>query len=175
MAKISNESIEKLIKADELMDFLVRNIYLPENATLLESEQFAALPDYAKYVILIVEFETSYEMQGVFTMLENAILKHWDSIINAFEQTNNSKISQYLSKIKTIVENENIVQKTQIRMANVKEFDLITGSVFSETTLDKIEIINKKLSPLIEEKDFWDKVIAFVDLKMKEKNRSQIV
>jgi hypothetical protein len=93
--RISPESIEGLT-ADELINFVASNCYEPENYGLLESSDFARLPDYVKHLILILQFETEYEMQGIITLLQNSSGQYLYQTIDSFAQTGNNEIARWV-------------------------------------------------------------------------------
>jgi hypothetical protein len=58
MALLTAHVLSQLPDASALLDFIARHRYAPENEALLQSPAFALLPDYAQYVIWILDFET---------------------------------------------------------------------------------------------------------------------
>jgi len=173
MAIINNDSISKFNDADELINFLVLNRYEPENRDILETNKFELLPDYIRYVILIADFDTEYEMQGIFTTIENSIGHYLSDIAFSFTQTGNNEIAKYIIDILKALSDYNL-SPDKLRNAKAgkyKEFDIVKGnSLDNEELINRIDEIDSKLGPLIYEKTHWDHIINFVANRLAERS-----
>ncbi|MBD0297726.1 MAG: hypothetical protein ICV84_21465 [Flavisolibacter sp.] len=165
--RISPENIVGLA-ADELIDFVATQCYKPDNHDLLESQDFALLPDYVRHMIFILRFETEYEMEGIFTLLQNSTGQYLPQTIDSFSQTDNIEIAECLTQIMVLLTSRELsVFEMRKRQEAGNEFDVIpTGDVADDEVLtDEIARVDEQLRPLIEGKGFWQNV----ERKIKEK------
>ncbi|XZF15632.1 hypothetical protein ACTHGU_05805 [Chitinophagaceae bacterium MMS25-I14] len=169
MATINVDTISKITDCDELIDFIGINRYKPENNNLLESDNFNLLPDYAKYVIYIFDFETEYEMQGIFTTIENLVGHYFSEIAVSFEKTNNLEIANYIKDILTTLTNFGLTpDKIRHEWTNQNnQYNIIQSSFMDNQNLvQKINCIDENLQPLILEKGFWNNVTKFLKIHL---------
>lgn len=142
MAKISNDTISGIKDSDELIGFIALYRYEPENSDLLEKENFGSLPELVRHIILILDFETEYEMQGLFTLLDNTTGSFLPLIAESFEKTDNKEIAENIKAILSI---------------------LSDSSSDSKSMEDRLMPIDKKLSELINDKGYWTNIIKAMD------------
>lgn len=171
MAKINSETILQIEDSNQLIDFITKNINLPENFDILRKEIFELLPDYAQYIILIFEFDTEYNMQGIFTILENSIGHYLMEIAISFDKTNNVKISLQIKELlKTLIDHNltpDIISNGWIN--NNSQYDILLSSSINDELTKKIYQINEKLSSIIIKEGYWDNVIKFVENELKKR------
>lgn len=157
MARITAPVLAQLPDGPALLDFIGRYRYTPENAALLHPPTFALLPDYAQHVILMLDFETEYEMQGLYTLLENALSQQLPAIAHSFKQTKNEEIATCLQQVLTIqaaARAQPTAEATEWRMPN---------------TLLQLDQVDEHLRPLILAKAYWDNVLAFIELRLSQR------
>jgi hypothetical protein len=165
MARITARVLSQLPDAPALLDFIARHRYKPENAALLDSPTFAFLPDYAQYVIWILDFETEYEMQGLLTLLENALGQHLPAIARSFEQTHNAAIAQCLQQLVAVLAAANSQLAAELGNASPA---IPPGLRNNNLLLTHLERIDDCLRPLILAKEYWDKAVAFVQFRLEQ-------
>lgn len=132
--RISNETI-KGFNTDELIDFIADHRYLPDNVDLIGSDDFISLPTHIKDFIFILDFETEYEMNGIWTLLSNTIGNYIEEIVDSFNRTNNWEIASIIDQL-----------------------------AYSENE-DKFDQLNEKLTTIILEKEFWNGVFSTIESK----------
>lgn len=159
MSVITSTSLNRFKDSDNIIEFISSNRYNPENENLLESEEFNALPDYAKFVIFILDFETEYEMQGILTTIENSVGQYLPQIAESFNNTQNIEIASLIYKIIAVLNRFSVPLKN-----DTKHYDNISSDIFgNEEFIENINKIDEKLEPLILEKEFWCNVVIFID------------
>lgn len=169
MASLTAHVLSQLPDAQALLDFIARHRYEPENAALLHPPTFALLPDYAQYVIWILDFETEYEMQGLFTLLENALGQHLPAIALSFEQTHNEEIAGCLQQLIAIL------AAASGQLAAEKghaPYSVPTDFSNNEALLPQLDSLDDRLRPLVGAKEYWDNVLAFVQLRLHQSGQS---
>lgn len=168
MDKIDNETLSLFNDPDDLIGFIALHRYGPVNGGLLESPRFKELPQYVADVIYILDFETMFDIEGLFFFLENSPGKHFPETVAAFERTGNTELAGYLKKVKSLMDArdvsierlqnetlENILQWDEKRKDGEMRFDL--EETFPELRRE-IEEVEKELYPLMDERDYWDRV-----------------
>jgi hypothetical protein len=141
MTVISKEMITNIQSSEELIDLIGKNIYQKENYNLIDNEVFIELPTYAQNVILILDFETEYEMEGIYTLINNSIGKSLEKIASSFEQTNNPQIAFCIKEIHLLSEKYGLE---------------------NQEILAKISNLDSILAELINNKDFWGNVRIYL-------------
>ncbi|MCW3169650.1 hypothetical protein OMO38_14075 [Chryseobacterium sp. 09-1422] len=101
MAKIDKNSVLNYRNSDELIDFIAMNRYEAENQDILTNGILKTLPSFVQDVIFIIDFETEFEMQGLFTLLENTTGNYLTKISKSFYNTKNIDISTLISELHT--------------------------------------------------------------------------
>ena len=150
---IDKTNIAKIKNAEELIEFIAMNRY--ESFETLESEEFKQLPEWIKDIIFILDFETEYEMQGLFTYLENSTGHYLPETIQSFKRTDNNDIADILIELKDLLAHVGLSPDI-IRNSEHLSFDN-----FPEIT-ETIGNIEDRLRNLIEEKEFWHNVTESV-------------
>jgi hypothetical protein len=137
MAKIDKNSVLNYRNSDELIDFIAMNRYEAENQDILTNGILKTLPSFVQDVIFIIDFETEFEMQGLFTLLENTTGNYLTEISKSFYNTKNIEISTLISEL-------------NIQMQE-----------------DQIEQIEKQITKHILEKEFWKNVSETINDNIK--------
>ena len=137
MAKIDKNSVLNYRNSDELIDFIAMNRYEAENQDILTNGILKTLPSFVQDVIFIIDFETEFEMQGLFTLLENTTGNYLTEISKSFYNTKNIEISTLISEL-------------NIQMQE-----------------DQIEQIEKQITKHILEKEFWKNVSETINENIK--------
>jgi len=137
MAKINKNSVLNYRNSDELIDFIAMNRYEAENQDILTNGILKTLPSFVQDVIFIIDFETEFEMQGLFTLLENTTGNYLTEISKSFYNTKNIEISTLISEL-------------NIQMQE-----------------DQIEQIEKQITKHILEKEFWKNVSETINENIK--------
>jgi hypothetical protein len=169
MASLTARALSQLPDAQALLDFIACHRYKPENATLLHPSTFALLPNYAQYAILILDFETEYEMQGLFTLLKNALGQHLPAIAVSFEQTQNEEIARCLQQLIAVLaaaSGQPAAEEGRVLHSGPREFSN------NKPLLQQLDSLDARLRPLILAKDYWDNVLAFVQLRLAQSGQS---
>jgi hypothetical protein len=169
MASLTARVLSQLPDAPALLDFVARHRYAPENVALLYSPTFALLPDYVQYVIWILDFETEYEMQGLSTLLENALGQHLPAIALSFEQTHNEEIARCLQQLIALV----AADRGQLAADKGQAPRFVpTGFSTNKALLQHLDSLEDHLRPLMVAKEYWDNVLAFVQLRLPQSGQS---
>lgn len=166
MALLTAHVLSQLPDAPALLDFIARHRYAPENATLLRSPTFALLPEYAQYAIWILDFETAYEMEGLFTLLENSLGQQLPAIARSFEQTQNEELARCLQQLVTVLaaaSGQLAPEKGQACRSAP------TGFSTDQALLSQLDSLDEQLRPLVLAKDYWENVQAFVQLRLPQR------
>ncbi len=137
MAKINKNSVLNYHNSDELIDFIAMNRYEAENQDILTNGILKTLPSFVQDVIFIIDFETEFEMHGLFTLLENTTGNYLTEISKSFYNTKNIEISTLISEL-------------NIQMQE-----------------DQIEQIEKQITKHILEKEFWKNVSETINENIK--------
>lgn len=152
--KIDKESLTKIKDAEELIEFISINRY--DSFETLESEEFRQLPQWVKDTVFILDFETEYEMQGLYTYLENSTGHYLPEVIESFKRSDNTAISDILAELKNAL--EKIGLSPDLIRNSEKDLSCDKYPQISEI----IDETDSRLSSFIEEKEFWAKVTAYV-------------
>ena len=147
MAIISNENILKINSVQEILDFLASNMYSEENKHILKDN---SINEYIKNVINIIDFETNYEMEGLWTTYNN-YNRDLNHFIKSFKNSGNFEIANLLDKILKLY-------KLHFKQINANE------SFDQEKYLNEIEMDLRKI---IDEKEYWYKVIEYIEKNKK--------
>ena len=146
MAKITNETFDEINDIQKFMDFLSLNMYEEENTGILLNN---CIDEYIKNVINIIDFETNYEMEGLYTTYDNynsANQNNIENIIKSFMETGNNDTANLLKKI--------------IEIYKLNESKIINNEPFEQEIL--CNELEKELGEIIEEKKFWNVVIDYI-------------
>jgi hypothetical protein len=147
MAKITNATFSEINDTKEFLDFLSLNMYEKENDNILLNN---SIDEYIKNTLNIIDFETNYEMDGLFTTYDNynsTKQNNIENIVKSFNKTNNSIMANLIEKI---IE---IYKSNEIKIRNGESFE-------DEILCDKLE---KELRQIIEEKEYWNNVIEYIE------------
>jgi hypothetical protein len=165
--RISIENIEGLT-AEELINFVDSQCYNQDNHDLLESQDFLLLPDYVRHLIFILRFDTDYDMQGVFTLLQNSSGRYLYQTIDSFLHTDNAQIAGYLTQIADLLNGHGLMlSHIRMKTEGVVQFDVVSAGNIAdnEQLTDEIAKVDEQLQLLMYEKEFW----VNVEKKIKEK------
>ena len=122
-------------------------MYEEENNNILLNNN---IDEYIKNTISIIDFETNYEMEGLWTSYDHYNSTNQNSmenIIKSFQQTGNDDIANLLKKI--------------IEIYTLNEMKIRNSLSFEQSALcDELE---NELGERIEEKEFWNNVIDYIN------------
>jgi hypothetical protein len=166
MALLTAHVLSQLADAQTLLDFIARHLYAPENAALLLSPTFASLPDYAQYVIWILDFETEYEMQGLYTLLENSLGQQLPAIARSFEQTQNAEMARCLQQLVTVLAAASSQLAPEKGHASPSA---LTGGSKNQALRSQVASLDDQLGQLVLAKEYWENVRAFVHLRLQQR------
>ncbi|MDR2564069.1 MAG: hypothetical protein LBC98_09055 [Prevotellaceae bacterium] len=168
MAKIDNETLRLFRDPDDLIGFIALHRYEPENIKIHDSEQFSELPQYLADIIYILDFETLFDVYGLFAFIESTPGKYLSETIAAFERTGNSELAGHLTKVQNLLVehgltfddlHEQAIERSKILRAKHEEgdedFELEVN--FPELR-DAVNQTEEELYPLMDERDYWEKV-----------------
>jgi hypothetical protein len=99
MAKITNETFAEINDTQKFLDFLSINMYEDENSDILLNN---CIDEYIKNILNIIDFETNYEMEGLYTTYDNynsTNRNNIENIIKSFNETGNNNIAELMKKI----------------------------------------------------------------------------
>jgi hypothetical protein len=113
----------------------------------------------------MLDFETEYEMQGLFTLLENVLGQHLPVIARSFEQTHNPAIAQCLQQLVAVLATANGQLAAEPGNAS---HAVPTGCSNNDPLLTHLERLDDRLRPLILAKDYWDNVVTFVQFRLEQ-------
>jgi hypothetical protein len=135
---------------------------------LHDSEHFRRLPQYLSDVIYILDFETLFDVEGLFAFLENTPGRYLSETIAAFERTKNHEPAELLKKVGELL-NEHGVTFDDLHLqaterARLQKEKPENGDEDFEPELNYPELreaiaeMEEKLYPLMDERDYWDNV-----------------
>ena len=144
MAKITNEIIYETNDIYGLLDFLCLNMYEEENQNIMEDN---IIPKYIRNVLYILEFETVFEMEGLYidTYLLNGEEYKIDRYIEAFKDTGNNEMAEYINECRKL-------------FIEIGESDY--WFYFEEIEWEELE---NKIGEIIDDKKFWNNVIKYIE------------
>ena len=167
MAKIDKETLSLFRDADDLVGYIALHRYEPENANLHESEHFRELPQYMSDIIYILDFETLFDIEGLFTFIENTPGKYLPETIDSFERTGNGELAGHLRKVQELMNeyglsSDDLHAQALERALLWKEAtdageDFDNESDYPELR-EAITAVEEALYPLMDERDYWDNV-----------------
>ncbi|WP_163855496.1 DMP19 family protein [Paenibacillus elgii] len=94
--------------ADEIMDHVASNRYRQENIQLKDEEVFFKLPALLQDIVLLIDFDTELNMNGILGFLENSTGKYLNETIEVLERIGAVRDADAMKSIKRILENYNL-------------------------------------------------------------------
>ena len=160
--KIDRQNIAQITNVEEMIEFLARNRY--EEINDLESDEFQQLPEWVKDFVFILDFETEYEMQGLYTYLVNSTGHYLPNVILSFERSENSEIANLLTELQDTLTSVGL--SPDILRSSEKDLSI---DDFPEI-FEKLDDIDNNLTIFIEEKKFWDNITIYMQREMNKRN-----
>ena len=156
--KIDKQNIARITNIEEMIEFLTMNRY--EEINDLESNEFQQLPEWVKDFVFILDFETEYEMQGLYTYLVNSTGHYLPNVILSFKRSKNSEIANLLTELQDILFSVGLspdILRSSENELSIDDFPEI---------VEKLDDIDNNLTTYIEEKKFWDNVTVYMQREM---------
>ena len=160
--KIDRQNIAQITNVEEMIEFLARNRY--EEINDLESDEFQQLPEWVKDFVFILDFETEYEMQGLYTYLVNSTGHYLPNVILSFERSENSEIANLLTELQDTLTSVGL--SPDILRSSEKDLSI---DDFPEI-FEKLDDIDNNLTIFIEEKKFWDNITIYMQREMNKRS-----
>ncbi|MEC0208763.1 DUF4375 domain-containing protein [Paenibacillus ehimensis] len=91
--------------ADEIMDHVGIKRYSEENIQLKDEEVFYKLPALLRDIVLLIDFDTELNMNGILGFLENSTGKYFNETIEVLERIGAAHDANALKDIKRILKN----------------------------------------------------------------------
>ena len=160
--KIDRQNIAQITNVEEMIEFLARNRY--EEINDLESDEFQQLPEWVKDFVFILDFETEYEMQGLYTYLVNSTGHYLPNVILSFERSENSEIANLLTELQDTLTSVGL--SPDILRSSEKDLSI---DDFPEI-FEKLDDIDNNLTIFIEKKKFWDNITIYMQREMNKRS-----
>ena len=119
------------LSAEDIIEQISIRLYEKENSHLRDNEVFSKMPTVLKDIILIIDFDTELNMNGILGFLENSTGLFLDETILALERIRAFEDFIVLKKIKDILRKYRV--STHDLRENVNKGDLSDISSFSKT------------------------------------------
>lgn len=172
MAKIDIETLSLFRDPDDLIGFIALHRYEPENLKIHESDGFCELPQYLSDVIYILDFETLFDMEGLFSFLESVPGRYLSETIEAFEHTKNNEVADHLRQAQELLNKYGVtfddLHTQAIERARLWKENEDTGNNDFEPELncpelrEEIAQIEETIYPIMDERDYWDNVKSII-------------
>lgn len=159
--------------ADELINYVYSNLYNDENNDLRNEAVFPKLPRLLLDIILLIEFDTELNMNGVVGFLENSSGKYIKETIEVLERINADKDADALKTIKKILKNSSLNTRllnddlqclNQYEISNFMQLHRITDIEI----IDQIEKASENFYLYQEEENVFDKLINYIETNKQE-------
>ncbi|KIV52192.1 hypothetical protein TS65_25430 [Aneurinibacillus migulanus] len=150
------------------MEEIALNLYKEENYHLYEKAIFYKLPIVIRDVILIINFDTELNMQGILGFLENSTGLFLDDTIETLERIQAEEDYKILKAIRSILQKNNVsTSDLRVNVDSQEEYSVNNfiethGSEYDEMA-DEICKIADRLYLYSEDRNIFDNLVRYVD------------
>lgn len=137
---------------EQLLDELARKIYQPPLSGFRESEEIRDVENPISVVILIIDFDTEWQMNGIFNFLGNSTGRYLKETIKALDKINAVKCLNTLNEIAVIAQEAKMTHEAiQEDRSSLTEYQILS---WNEAHGNKWEEAENKINRLDETFDF---------------------
>ncbi|MCP3773301.1 DMP19 family protein [Paenibacillus sp. MZ04-78.2] len=161
-----------ITSSDEIIDHVASNMYSRENIQLKDEEVFFKLPALLRDIVLLVDFDTELNMNGMLGFLENSTGKYLNETIEVLERIGAVHDANALIDIKRILEDYNL--STGRLHRNLQDLELYEINHFEQAHANvddeffaKIQYAAEKLTIDSQEDNIFNHLIAYIKANKK--------
>ncbi|MFB6362676.1 DUF4375 domain-containing protein [Paenibacillus elgii] len=154
--------------ADEIIDHVASNMYSRENIQLKDEEVFFKLPALLRDIVLLVDFDTELNMNGILGFLENSTGKYLNETIEVLERIGAVHDANALIDIKRILGNYNLSTGQLHRdLQDLEPYEINhfeqAHTIADDEFFAKIQHAAEKLTIDSQEENIFDHLIAYTE------------
>lgn len=157
------------IKAEEILGQICTNLYEKSNYQIRDNDIFDNLPIIIKDIILLIDFDTELNMNGILGFLENSTGLYLDDTIEALERIGATEDYEILREIKGIMLRYSLDTKKVRRNVNkgieyeITNFSRTHGQEYNQMA-EEISIAADDLYLYHNERNIFKNLMVYVDL-----------
>ena len=157
------------VKAEEIIEHVYINLYEKDYYDIRENEIFNSLPVLIKDIILLIDFDTELNMNGILGFLENSTGLYLDDTIEVLERIGATEDYEILKNIKDIMLRYNVGTKrlrdnvNQGSQYEITSFLKIHGQEYYSMA-EEINIVAEGLYINHYERNIFDSLNDYIDL-----------
>ncbi|KZE73326.1 hypothetical protein AV654_32690 [Paenibacillus elgii] len=154
--------------ADEIMDHVASNRYRQENIQLKDEEVFFKLPALLRDIVLLIDFDTELNMNGILGFLENSTGKYLNETIEALERIGAVCDADAMKAIKRILENYNLsTGKLHRDLQDLEPYEINhfrqVHAIADDEFFEEIQHAADKLSTYSQEENIFDHLLTYIE------------
>ncbi|WP_010497468.1 DMP19 family protein [Paenibacillus elgii] len=154
--------------ADEIMDHVASNRYRQENIQLKDEEVFFKLPALLRDIVLLIDFDTELNMNGILGFLENSTGKYLNETIEALERIGAVRDADALKAIKRILENYNLSTAQLHRdLQDLEPYEINhfgqVHAIADDEFFEEIQHAAEKLTIYGQEENIFDHLLTYIE------------
>ncbi|KEQ22775.1 DMP19 family protein [Paenibacillus tyrfis] len=154
--------------ADEIMDHVALTMYSQENIQLKDEEIFFKLPALLRDIVLLIDFDTELNMNGILGFLENSAGKYVNETIEALERIGAVHDANALKAIHRILENYNLSTGQLHRdLQDLEPYEINhfrqVHAIADDEFFEEIQHAAEKLTIYSQEENMFDHLIAYIE------------
>ncbi|NEN82357.1 DMP19 family protein [Paenibacillus elgii] len=154
--------------ADEIMDHVASNRYRQENIQLKDEEVFFELPALLRDIVLLIDFDTELNMNGILGFLENSTGKYLNETIEALERIGAVCDADAMKAIKRILENYNLSTGQLHRdLQDLEPYEINhfrqVHAIADDEFFEEIQHAADKLSTYSQEENIFDHLLTYIE------------
>lgn len=154
--------------ADEIMDHVGLNRYSEENIQLKDEEVFYKLPALLRDIVLLIDFDTELNMNGILGFLENSTGKYLNETIEALERIGAVHDANALKDIKRILEKYHLStgqlnrDLQGLELYEINHFRQIHG-IADDEFFEEIQLAAEKLTINSQEENIFAHLLTYIE------------
>lgn len=157
------------ISSDNIVENICLHLYEKENSIVREARVFDNLPIVIRDIILIIDFDTEMNMNGILGFLENPTGLFLDDTIAALERINANEDCTILKRIKGILlKNQLDSQKLRDNVNSLNQYEITnfikTHGYKYESMANEIATEGKQFYLYKKDRYIFDNLIKYVDV-----------
>ena len=145
------------------------NLYKPQNSRIRDQENFDKLPDIIKDIILIIDFDTELNINGILGFLENSTGLYLDETIKTLKRIEAYEDCEILENIQKIMLKHGVSTKYLTNnLKNVNHYDITS---FSKTHGSDYDIMANEIGLAAEglylyqdERNIFTNLLKYIDI-----------
>ncbi|MCM3268846.1 DMP19 family protein [Paenibacillus elgii] len=150
------------------MDHVASNRYRQENIQLKDEEVFFKLPALLRDIVLLIDFDTELNMNGILGFLENSTGKYLNETIEALERIGAVRDSDAMKAIKRILENYNLSTGQLHRdLQDLEPYEINhfgqVHAITDDEFFEEIQHAADKLTFHSQEENIFDHLLTYIE------------